>query len=393
MSDLLYDVGIIGAGPAGVSTAIRFARMGLQVRIIDSKTTPIDKACGEGIMPSGVRHLEDLDVLRHIQLSQTFSFCGVRYHAGNISAEGQFWDKKGLGIRRVVLSDALHSAMGEYENISFSKDTLCDFKSESDCVSVSTMSNNFRCRLLVGADGLRSKTTDVANLTGRKSNLKRYGMVQHYTVAPWSSFVEVTFTRGAECYVTPLSDHSVGVAILFDKAMWRQANEKVSFDALMDLFPDLKKQLKYAEINGPCQALGPLYQRTLSPVGNRVALVGDAAGYVDAITGEGISLGLAQSKALIDCVGACLLAKESKLETSLADYKKMVRAIKRNYEFTTWIALQIARFPRFQTMIVGILKKRPRLFDTFLRINMNEAPIRSLFSWANFISSGRVSNK
>lgn len=368
-----YDVVIAGAGPAGLSTAIRFAQHGLNVHVVDPKEHPIDKPCGEGIMPTGVKLLHELGVLQRIDPSERFAFEGIQYFADGLSAQGRFRNHHGLGVRRTALSKAFFDRAQEFKNISFEREKIKGFTRGGSEIGVSTFSSRFRCRFLIGADGLRSRIRTLANLDGGLSRLKRYGTTQHYNVTPWSKCVEIYFSTGLEAYVTPLSATGVGVAFLFNKAIFQKDSNDDHLAALLSKFPDLGRRLRNMTPVGPCQSIGPLHRRTISSIDDKIALVGDASGYIDAITGEGISLALEQSEALVDIAAPILKAPDAHLtKKSLGRYEKQVKVIKRNYTITTTLSLFIARFPPLRNTAIRFLQTRPRLFQALLQFNMNE---------------------
>ena len=117
---------------------------------------------------------------------------------------------------------------------------------------------------------------------GGRVRLSRYGFRRHYRLAPWSTFVEVHWAKGAEAYVTPVSDDEVGVAFL-----WHE--RAPSWEAMLSRFPHLAR-LRGASALSSIQGAGPFRRRPRRVTAGRLALVGDASGYVDAITGEGVAI-------------------------------------------------------------------------------------------------------
>ena len=103
----------------------------------------------------------------------------------------------------------------------------------------------------------------------------------------------------AEAYVTPVDDGLVGVALL--------GPPRTDFGATLATFPELAAHLAGAEPDAPVRGAGPLRQRTSARTRGRVRLVGDASGYVDALTGEGLRVGLAQAAAAVATVGPAVL--------------------------------------------------------------------------------------
>ena len=124
---------------------------------------------------------------------------------------------------------------------------------------------------------------------------QRWGLRRHFAIRPWSDLVQVHWSAHSEAYVTPVGPELVGVAVL--------SGDRAGFDAQLAAFPALVERLAGSE-GGSVRGAGPLRRRTSSRVAGRVLLVGDAAGYVDALTGEGIAVSLACARSLVDCVVA-----------------------------------------------------------------------------------------
>jgi flavin-dependent dehydrogenase len=148
---------------------------------------------------------------------------------------------------------------------------------------------------VIAADGLHSPVRRMLGLEAAPSRLRRWGQRRHFATAPWTSFVEVHWSPLAEAYVTPVGEREVGVAVL--------SSVRRGYDELLDGFPSLRERLTGAPA-GPVRGSGPLRQRTRARTAGRVLLVGDAAGYVDALTGEGIALAFAQARSAVAAVAA-----------------------------------------------------------------------------------------
>ena len=160
-------------------------------------------------------------------------------------------------------------------------------------------------RWLVAADGLRSKLRDQLGLSLPPRRPARLGLRQHYAMAPWSRHVEVYWRADVSCeaYVTPVADDLVGVAMLFGQD-WRRPAGQTPFEALLSGFPELRERLSGAPAASHPRGAGPFEQRVKRRVAGRVLLAGDAAGYLDPLTGEGLKLGFLGAESLVK---ACLL--------------------------------------------------------------------------------------
>jgi flavin-dependent dehydrogenase len=282
----VIDLVVAGGGPAGAATAIRAALAGLEVVVVEPRPGPVDKACGEGIAHSAVEYLDRLGVRPTGR-----PFYGIRYLDESNQAEARFRTGPGLGVRRTVLQQALHQRLADL-GVPVLRRRVATISQNDQSVTAAGLT----ARYLAAADGLHSSIRRQSGLTRPAGGGVRRGLRRHYQVAPWTELVEVYWSALGEAYVTPVSDGQVGVAIL--------TSARGSFDSHLAAFPSLRRRLEAAAVATPVLGAGPLRQRARRRVTGRVLLVGDAAGYVDALTGEGIAVALRTSAELVRCVVA-----------------------------------------------------------------------------------------
>ena len=120
------------------------------------------------------------------------------------------------------------------------------------------------------------------------------------------------WSKGAEAYVTPVADDCVGVAIL--------SSTRGGFDRHFEAFGELRDRV-HGHAHGQDRAAGPLRQKVRSRAAGRVLLVGDAAGYIDALTGEGMGLAFGAAELLVNCV----------VDDRPGDYDRQWRQMTRRY--------------------------------------------------------------
>lgn len=339
------DIAVVGGGPTGLAAAIEASRRGLTVELFEPKAGPIDKACGEGLMPGAVESLRALGV--DIPTGQPFF--GVTYRDAldpTIVAHGTFPGPPGRGVRRVSLHESmLKCARGERINQINQKVTSISLHEEYAVVN-----GYHSTRWVIGADGLHSDVRRLVGLESAPNGASRFGIRRHYRRAPWTDRVEVHWSNAAEAYVTPIAGDTVGVAILFDPPG--------RFDPLLEHFPLLQKRLDGAEIVTEDRGAGAFGTKARAVRKGRVLLAGDAAGYVDALTGEGIALGIKVAREAVRCI------HEGEVDT----YEKHYASLTRRWNWSTKALLAMTRPRWVQRPLIRVLRAVPTLFDSSLSL-------------------------
>ncbi|MFC6066330.1 NAD(P)/FAD-dependent oxidoreductase [Streptomyces ochraceiscleroticus] len=313
------DVLVAGGGPAGLASAVYAARAGFSVLVCEPRTAPVDKACGEGIMPGGVRGLAELGV-RPVGMA----FSGIEYAdlAGR-RVRTSFSAGPGLGVRRTELHTALVRAAKE-AGAQWSPARVTHVAQDANGVTVAGV----RARWLIAADGLHSPVRRHLGIPVRRGAPARFGLRRHWQLAPWTDAVEVTWGQHAEAYVTPVGPDQVGVAVLYRRPLTPSPyvpEAPDTYTALLRGFPELAERLAGAPAASAVRGAGPLRQCPQRRVQGRILLVGDAAGYEDALTGEGVSLAVAQARAAVDAL----------LAGAPGGYEQRWRRLTRRYRLLT----------------------------------------------------------
>jgi flavin-dependent dehydrogenase len=338
----VIDLLVAGGGPAGLATALHATLAGLETVVIEPRPAPVDKACGEGVMPSGVRALSALG----LDPPRGHPLRGIRYVRGPHRAEAPFDEGPGLGIRRTELHAAL-ARRAERAGVKTVTGRVGEVEQSADGVTA----GGLRARWLVAADGLHSPVRRALGLELPAPGPRRYGQRRHYRVKPWTDFVEVHWSptgEGGEAYVTPVADDLVGVAVL--------STVRRGYDEHLAGFPDLLERLAGPPASA-VRGAGPLRRRARRRTAGRVLLVGDAAGYVDALTGEGIALALASAEAAVRCLRA----------GRPQDYEGAWRGLTRRHRLLTEGLLRVGGRPTGARLIVPAAARMPAVFAAAVR--------------------------
>ena len=344
------DVFVIGGGPAGLAAAIAAQQQGLRVVVADGAQPPIDKACGEGLMPDGLRALERLGI--SLMLEDAHPFSGIRFVSSGISADAPFPHHDcGVAVRRTTL----HRIMTERAmnlGVEFLWRTVVTGISKD---SVQLGSHRVRTRWIVGADGGRSRVRRWAGLdTGWRRNC-RYAFRQHFHTTPWTDRMEMHWGARAQMYVVAVNQQTMCVALAsHDPALRLQ-------DALLQ-FPELQSRLHGSRADSAEKGAITTTCTLKRVCGGNVALIGDASGTVDAITGEGLCLSFNQAMVLAECLRS----------DDLGRYQQEHRRLSRRPRLMAGLLLTLDRRPWLQRRTLQVFRRRPEVFQHLLALHVGD---------------------
>jgi flavin-dependent dehydrogenase len=345
------DVFIIGGGPAGLAAAIAARDKGFSVIVADGSAPPIEKPCGEGMMPETLAALKAMGV--ELNPAQGHRFPGICFVQEGASVCADFRQGPGLGLRRTFLHERM-VARAEKCGVRFLwKAPVVGIDSEG----VQLTHGKISARWIVGADGLSSRVRRWSGLQATRRRRQRYASRRHYRAQPWSNHMQIHWGAHAQAYVTPMGADEVCIVVVAEEL------EHASFHGAAQEFPGLWRHLANMEVSGRERGAVTAMRSLQNVQRGNVALIGDASGSVDAITGDGLRLAFRQASALA----------EAMVEGDLRSYARAHRALARSPMRLGDLMLWLSRHPLIRGRVICGLQARPDLFARLLAIHVASA--------------------
>ncbi len=299
-----YDVAVIGAGVAGSVCAALLGRSGYRVLLIDKATFPRTKICGEGLMPAGRQLLQDLGLAERLTRAGARDFSALRFHLPNRRIlELDFSDgpvsAPGCVLSRETLDHLLVRFAASQEGVELRERhrlRAARFEHHQVVLKIQNGDQNevIRARAVVAADGIRSRLRAAGGIRCLSSASHRFALRRLYDdYAAGARAVDVYCLQKAEAYVAPLSGGRARITLLTDKRhLPRSKGAEHLYEKLLARFPEIMDRIKAGGHRSRVETTSPVSARFSRCHGDRLILAGDAAGAVDPVTGQGMTMAL-----------------------------------------------------------------------------------------------------
>lgn len=407
---------IVGAGPAGISTALFLAKKGIRTILIEKETFPRDKICGDGLsgwVISMMRRIDPELVTKLQSLPDQLPSFGVRFFAPSMQSIALPYrnkkypdDPPGHVIRRIDFDRLLMEEVRKYPLIEVLQGvTVANLEYTEDGITLTDNSGKLRisASMCVIASGATSKIARSVGHVKRDDKHQATGIRQYYTGITGcheGNFVDFYFLNEflpGYLWVFPLPDGraNVGAGIRTDILKKRKLTLKSVVEHALKHNPHLAERFKDAQpVSGVSAWNLPLGSKKISLSGNRFLLTGDAASLIDPFTGEGVGNALWSGFAAAEHIEKAIQANRFDAAFNKKYDRFVYHKLWKELRLSTWIQ-RLINYPRLFNWVMNKVTVDPDLKQSLIRMidDLDERKKLAKLSFYIRLLSRRKSNQ
>lgn len=381
------EIVVAGGGPAGSACALELRRLGHDVLLLDAARFPRDKVCGEGISPEAWPALERLGLEPAVRALQPQPLLGMRLRSpAGIEACGAYGPvRAGFAVQRrrldsVLLEGAAAAGVEVRQGLRVTAPSLDGRRVCGVWAVEHGRKTEIAARLVIAAEGRGSLVARRLGLLRDHPWLRKFAVRGYWAgVEGLTAFGELHVGGRGYCGLAPLSGQSANVTFVLDQRDLAAARGDLPgfYRRTLRRWPALAERLEGARLDAPPRALGPLALASRGCWAPGLLVVGDAAGFFDPFTGEGVTLALRSAGWAARAAHRALA--EGTLE-QLGDYARERRAATRDKFRLNRLLYAIVALPWLADRVARRLARRPDLADRVVAIAGDFAPARGALS-------------
>nr|WP_315223687.1 NAD(P)/FAD-dependent oxidoreductase [uncultured Flavobacterium sp.] len=360
------DVLIIGGGLAGLASAIHLSKKGLEVILIEKSAYPRHKVCGEYISNEILPYLSWLgaDVSELCPMTIT----RFEFTSGNGKTATAKLPLGGFGISRYALDDFLYQK-ALANNCTVIKDTVTDISFGNDSFTVSTSDQILTAKIVLGAFGKRSNIDQVLARDFISKKSPWLAVKAHYSGKFDHDLVALHNFKGGYCGVSKVEDDSINICYLADYATFKKYKNIEEYQQNV-LYKN--KNLKAIFENSTLLFEKPLTISQISfdkkqPVENHILMIGDTAGLIHPLCGNGMAMAIHAAKIASELVLEYYNGEITSRESLEKKYKKEWNTHFGKRVLMGRILAQLLKNKIITNQLVGLLASLPSLLPKIIK--------------------------
>ena len=374
-----YDAAIIGGGPAGATAAIYLAEYGFKVCLFEKKIFPRETLCGEFLSKEVIEIIKELNLFdKFISLrpNPIDSFRFINDNGKELSSNFNF---TAYGLRRsafdaLILGAARERGVKVFQPYEISEIEKCDVDYKVSAQNQNDMSIDLQCKFVIAAYGKQNILDKTLNrsFAGQKSFLN--GVKYHFTKSGLKNIlpneIRIYVSNGIYCGVNEVDDETITLAFLENRMTLKKSSRQnlIEFISRIESFKNIFVGNSFEQINElPAYGSGNIYFGKRNLVENGVFMIGDAAGVIAPLAGDGIGMALQSAKLI-----ASILVKSRKERLSDEEtedlYRNSWKGLFTKRLFSASLIQKILLQSGFRNSAINLVKLFPSLLPKLIKI-------------------------